>query len=86
MNGIAQFTLFLDFKKSLDSMHKQSVRKTLQQYGMPQRTVDMIGERYRNFECRVKHTNELIPVPTVHPITSTKKIVISHRLDHMRNR
>ena len=53
------YVVFVDFEKAFDSLHRDSLWKILQHYGIPQKLVNVIRSLYKNFECRVVHNNQL---------------------------
>ena len=50
---------FKDFEKAFDSLHRESLRKILRSYGIPQKMVNIIKRLYRDFECKVICNNQL---------------------------
>ena len=44
---------FIDFKKTFDSIHHETLWKILRHYRLPQKIVDFISVLYKSFECSV---------------------------------
>ena len=53
------YAVFVDFEKTFDSLHRESLWKILRNYGIPQKLVKVIQFPNENFECRVIHNNLL---------------------------
>jgi len=45
--------LFTYYKKTYDSIHKESVFKTLEEYGMPQKLINLIRYSIRHIDIKV---------------------------------
>ena len=44
---------FVDFRKAFDSVHRETLWKILESYGIPDKIITLINLFYRNFECSV---------------------------------
>ena len=44
---------FIDFQKAFDSVHRESLWKILQAYGLPPKIINLIKMFYDNFECSI---------------------------------
>ena len=44
---------FIDFQKAFDSVHRESLWKILQAYGLPPKIINLIKMFYNNFECSI---------------------------------
>jgi len=44
---------FIDFEKAFNSIHRDSLWRILQSYGIPQHLINLIKAFYNNFECTV---------------------------------
>ena len=44
---------FIDFQKAFDSVHRESLWKILQAYGLPSKIINLIKMFYDNFECSI---------------------------------
>ena len=44
---------FIDFQKAFDSVHRESLWKILQTYGLPPKIINLIKMFYDNFECSI---------------------------------
>ena len=44
---------FIDFQKAFDSIHRESLWKILQAYGIPPKIINHIKMFYNNFECSI---------------------------------
>ena len=53
------YTVFVDFEKAFDSLHRASLWKILRHYGIPQKLTNIIKSLYEKFECRVIHGNNM---------------------------
>ena len=56
---------FIDFQKAFDSLHRESLWRILQAYGIPPKIITLIKMFYVNFECSIilKNTiTEAFPV------------------------
>lgn len=47
------FTYCLDFEKTFDLEHRDSVRLIMKKYGMPKKIIKMVKAIYDDFECFV---------------------------------
>ena len=47
------WTVFVDFRKAFDSVHRESLWAILRHYGIPQKIVSLIQLLYEGFECQV---------------------------------
>jgi pimeloyl-CoA synthetase len=45
---------FVDFKKAFDSVHRASIRKILEQYGIPEKVIEVIHNLYENSKSAVR--------------------------------
>ena len=57
--NVPLFVNFIDFQKAFDSIHRDTLWKILQHYGIPHKIVDLIRRFYDNFECNVIHRNTI---------------------------
>jgi hypothetical protein len=58
---------FIDFRKAFDSVHRDTLWKILESYGIPEKIITLINLFYKNFECSVitgNKTSEPFPVNT----------------------
>ena len=55
---------FVDFQKAFDSVHRESLWRILQAYGMPQQIIDIIQSFYNKFTCRVSNSETSFQVKT----------------------
>ena len=53
------YVVFMNFEKAFDSLHRPSLWKILQHYGIPQKLVNIIQAFYENIECRIIHNNQM---------------------------
>ena len=49
---------FIDFEKAFDSIHRESLWKIMQIYGIPNKIISIVQALYDNFECAVIEDNE----------------------------
>lgn len=49
---------FIDFEKAFDSIHRESLWKIMEMYGIPLKIIGIIKALYDNFECAVIDGNE----------------------------
>ena len=47
------YICFVDFEKAFDSVRRETLRKLLKIYGIPDKLVNMIKAMYRNSKCAV---------------------------------
>ena len=52
-------TLFVDFEKAFDRVHRDRIWNSLQQRGIPPKIIAIIKESYNNTCCRVLHEGQL---------------------------
>src|SRR6218665_2086785 len=55
----AVVTNFVDFRKAFDSVHRESIWKILETYGIPTKIVDLIKNFYEDSHCAVRCGGEL---------------------------
>ena len=48
---------FVDFEKTFDSIHRDSMWSILRHYGIPKKSVYFIKNFYDNFRCSVGHSD-----------------------------
>ena len=53
------FINFVDFRKAFDSVNRENLWKILEEYGIPEKIINMIKAIYRNQECAVDHEGRL---------------------------
>ena len=51
--------LFIDFEKAFDSVHRESLWKSLRRRGVPEKIITMIKASYSGAKCRVLHKGKL---------------------------
>jgi hypothetical protein len=56
----ALYATFVDSEKAFDSLKRRYLWKVLQQYGIPEKILNLIKEMYRNYECKVTHEGKVI--------------------------
>lgn len=61
------YTLFIDFKKAYDSIHRPSLLNTLKEFNLPKKLINLIKATMENFEIKIKianSTSQLFKVTT----------------------
>ncbi len=46
---------FIDFEKAFDSIHRDTLWKILQSYGIPEKYLNIIKDMYEGYSCSVRH-------------------------------
>ena len=46
---------FIDFEKAFDSIHRITLWKIMEAYGIPRKIIGIIRDMYDGFRCTVKH-------------------------------
>ena len=49
---------FVDFEKAFDSIHRESLWKIMEWYGIPKKLISMVKALYKDFKCAVIDENE----------------------------
>jgi hypothetical protein len=49
------YLTFIDSEKAFDSLNRRVMWKTLSEYGIPQKILNLIKEMYEGFRCKVLH-------------------------------
>jgi len=62
--------IFIDYKKAYDSIHRASLIKTLEKFGMPTRLISL-------FDCSISHTD--IKVKVGHTLSKTVQVTTGLR-------
>uniref|UniRef100_A0A0B7BMY3 Reverse transcriptase domain-containing protein n=2 Tax=Arion vulgaris TaxID=1028688 RepID=A0A0B7BMY3_9EUPU len=55
------YVCFVDFEKAFDSIDRKSMWGILRNYGVPEKTVDIIRQLYEGFACQVIHNVRGVP-------------------------
>ena len=50
---------FVDYEKAFDSLDRDTLWKLLQHYGIPDKLISLIRNRYEDMACRVVHAGQL---------------------------
>jgi hypothetical protein len=50
---------FIDFEKAFDSVKRELIWPTLQEYGIPRKIVHIIQILYDGFKCKISHEGKL---------------------------
>uniref|UniRef100_A0A0B7BKS6 Reverse transcriptase domain-containing protein n=1 Tax=Arion vulgaris TaxID=1028688 RepID=A0A0B7BKS6_9EUPU len=58
---ILLYMCFVDFEKAFDSIDRKSMWGILRNYGVPEKTVDIIRQLYEGFACQVIHNVRGVP-------------------------
>jgi len=53
MNGRQLYINFVDFEKAFDSVHRNGLWMMMNQYGIPQKIINIVKALYDGFECAV---------------------------------
>jgi hypothetical protein len=61
MSGTKDYIwMFIDFEKAFDSVSKDKIRKIMERFGLLQKILKLIRERwYRNYTCQVMHKGKV---------------------------
>ena len=52
------YIMFVDFEKAFDSVHRESLRKIMESYGIPCKIIQMVQMLYKDSECAVLDEGE----------------------------
>jgi hypothetical protein len=50
---------FIDFEKAFDSVKREVMWRTLQEYGIPRKIIQIIKILYDNFRCKISHESKI---------------------------
>jgi len=50
---------FIDFEKAFDSVKRETMWLTLQEYGIPRKIIQIIKILYDGFRCKISHEGKL---------------------------
>jgi hypothetical protein len=56
---ITLYLTFIDFKKPFDTLNRRVMWKTLSEYDIPPKILNLIKEMYEGFRCKVLHEGKL---------------------------
>jgi hypothetical protein len=54
-----RYVTFIDFEKAFDSIKREIMWLTLQEYGIPRKIIQIIKILYDGFKCKIAHEREL---------------------------
>jgi hypothetical protein len=57
--------MFIDFEKDFDSLNRRVMWKTLSEYRIPPKILNLIKERYEGFICKVLHEGKFTEIFTI---------------------
>jgi hypothetical protein len=53
------YVILIDFEKAFDSVKREVMWLTLQEYGIPRKIIQIIKILYDNFRCKISHEGKL---------------------------
>ena len=53
------YVAFIDFEKAFDSVKREIMWLTLQEYGIPRKIIQIIKTLYDGFKCKISHEGKL---------------------------
>ena len=53
------FINYVDFRKTVDSIHTKSLWRIMKYYGIPSKIINLVKMSYKNFRCGVEHESKL---------------------------
>ena len=59
MGLIPVYIYFVDYENAFDSLHRDTLWKLLQHYGIPDKRISLIRNSYEDMACRVVHAGQL---------------------------